>query len=241
MHERFAPGAYDFVIDPSGVTDRAGNPVGGDPIRRSFDVAQFDAHFTSPHTISESETMSSGEEVAAAVAGAAPTGLPVVCTMTFDTAGRTMMGLTPEAAAEFCQALTPTPAAIGANCGTGPAELVNAMNGLARMAAPGSVLVAKGNCGIPGYHDGQIRYDGTPELMAHYARLACDSGARIIGACCGSTPDHLRAITDALDGYQPKDAPDVAAIEANLGPLSSATIQTGRKLASSSRRTWSWP
>ncbi|MFQ5957868.1 MAG: betaine--homocysteine S-methyltransferase [Alphaproteobacteria bacterium] len=182
------------------------------------------------------ETMSSREEVAAAVAGAAATGLPIVCTMTFDTAGRTMMGVTPEEAAAFCRDLTPTPAAFGANCGNGPAELVNALVGLGRVGGPDDVLVAKSNCGVPDYVDGKIRYSGTPEIMAEYARMARDAGARIIGACCGSTPVHLRAMVDALAGYAPDGVPDVARIEAALGPVASAVKRGGEKRGTQRRR-----
>ncbi|MFQ5783361.1 MAG: betaine--homocysteine S-methyltransferase [Alphaproteobacteria bacterium] len=173
------------------------------------------------------ETMSSPEELAAAVAGAAPTGLPIVCTMTFDTAGRTMMGVTPEEAAAFCRGLDPAPIAYGANCGNGPAELVNAVVGLGRAAGPDDVLVAKGNCGIPDYVDGAIRYSGTPEIMARYAHMARDAGARIIGACCGSTPEHLGAMVAALEDYKPEPAPGVGEIEANLGPLASPAARRG--------------
>jgi 5-methyltetrahydrofolate--homocysteine methyltransferase len=175
------------------------------------------------------ETMSSREEVEAAVLGAGVTGLPIVCTLTFDTAGRTMMGMTPEDAAEFCQGLGVTPVAFGANCGNGPAELVNAMTRLASAARSDAVLVAKSNCGIPEYIDGQVRYNGTPEIMGRYARMARDAGARIIGGCCGSTPEHLRAIVAALDGYTPGEMPDVAAIEDRLGPLAAAAKPGGAK------------
>ncbi len=168
------------------------------------------------------ETMSSEEEVAAAAAGAATTGLPLVCTMTFYTVGCTMLGVTPAQAAAFCQGLTPAPIAYGANCGNGPAELVNVLTGLARVAGPDDVLVAKSNCGVPDYIDGKIEYDGTPEVMARYGRMARDSGARIIGACCGATPVHLRAIVEAIEGYAPKDAPDLDAIEDALGPVAAA-------------------
>ena len=168
------------------------------------------------------ETMSSEEEVAAAAAGVATTGLPVVCTMTFDTVGCTMMGVTPAQAAAFCQGLTPAPTAYGANCGNGPAELVHVLTGLARVAGPDDVLVAKSNCGVPDYIDGEIKYDGTPEVMARYGRMARDSGARIIGACCGATPLHLRAIVKAIEGYAPLDAPDLDSIEAALGPVAAA-------------------
>ena len=162
------------------------------------------------------ETMSAPEEVAAAVAGAARTGLPFVVTMTFDTNGRTMMGLTADGFAAFAQSLAPRPAAIGANCGVGPAELVDTILGITA-ADPDAVVIAKGNCGIPQYVDGQIVYDGTPEAMAAYARLARDAGARIVGGCCGSTAVHVKAIADALAGYAPGPRPDPARIAEVLG------------------------
>ncbi len=168
------------------------------------------------------ETMSSRDEVLAAVAGAAETGLPIVCTMTFDTAGRTMMGVTPEEAAAFCRGLDPAPAAYGANCGNGPAELINALIGIARVADEDDVLVAKGNCGVPDYVEGKICYSGTPEIMARYGRMALDAGARIVGACCGSTPVHLRAMAKAMASHVPGDRPDLDRIETELGPVSLA-------------------
>jgi 5-methyltetrahydrofolate--homocysteine methyltransferase len=165
------------------------------------------------------ETISSAEELAAAVAGAAPTGLPIVATMTFDTRGRTMMGLTCEAAMALRAGLPVRPVAFGANCGIGPAQLVESVLGLMRAAVPGDVIVAKGNCGLPHYHDGEIRYDGTPEIMADYACLARDAGARIIGGCCGTTPLHIKAMADALASRPEGPRPDVAMIEGALGPL----------------------
>lgn len=171
------------------------------------------------------ETMSSKEEYAAAVTGAARTGLPVVATMTFDTNGRTMMGVKPEDAAAFAGSLDPALTAYGCNCGVGPATLIDTVLGLNRAAKPDDVIVAKGNCGIPVYRDGDIVYTGTPDVMAAYARMARDAGARIIGGCCGTTDVHLKAIKDALDGYQPGAAPARDAIEAALGPVDQAKPQ----------------
>jgi methionine synthase I (cobalamin-dependent) len=165
------------------------------------------------------ETISSAEELAAAVAGAAQTGLPIVATMTFDTRGRTMMGLTCAAALRLRRELAVWPVAFGANCGVGPAQLVESVLGLMRAAEPGDVIVAKGNCGLPHYHDGEIRYDGTPEIMADYACLARDAGARIIGGCCGTTPLHIEAMAGALATRPEGPRPDLATIEAALGPL----------------------
>lgn len=163
------------------------------------------------------ETMSSAEEASAAVEGARNCGLPIVCTMTFDTNGRTMMGLTPEAAAAFYDSCQPPLAGCGANCGNGLGELIAAVAGIAGAASPERVLVAKGNCGVPEYVEGEIRYTGTPELMKTYARLARDAGARIIGGCCGSTPEHIAALVEALADHVPGPCPDLAGIEAALG------------------------
>ncbi|HEX5078316.1 MAG TPA: betaine--homocysteine S-methyltransferase [Geminicoccaceae bacterium] len=165
------------------------------------------------------ETISSAEELAAAVAGAAPTGLPIVATMTFDTRGRTRMGLTCAAAMALRADLAVRPVAFGANCGVGPAQLVESVLGLTRAGEPGDVIVAKGNCGLPHFHDGEIRYDGTPEIMADYACLARDAGARIIGGCCGTTATHVRAMAHALATRPEGGPPDLAAIERTLGPV----------------------
>ena len=173
------------------------------------------------------ETMSSVEELNAAVAGAATTGLPLAATMSFDTNGRTMMGVTPAQVARLVHGLTPRPAAYGGNCGTGPAELMAAIVNLRAAAEPGDVLIAKSNCGIPEYVEGEIVYSGTPELMADYARLALDAGVRIIGGCCGTTPEHIRVMRAALEGHRPGEAPDLDAIVARLGPVSSGAGQQG--------------
>ena len=165
------------------------------------------------------ETISSTEEYAAAVAGAAATGLPVIGTMTFDTNGRTMMGVTPEDAASFAGSLTPALHGYGCNCGVGPATLIDTVLGLRKTANDSDIIVAKGNCGIPEYVDGEIAYSGSPEIMATYARLARRAGARIIGGCCGTTAVHLKAIKDSLDGYTPEGPPTREEIETALGPV----------------------
>lgn len=177
------------------------------------------------------ETMSAKEEVRAAVAGAAETGLPIVCTMTFDTSGCTMMGMTPEEAVEFYHSLEPRPAAFGANCGTGLGDLVIATLGLARAARPADVIVAKSNCGVPEYVDGRIHFPVAPEGMRTYARLVRDAGARIIGGCCGSTAELVRVIVAALDGYEPEVPPDPAAVQARLGLASPAPRGDGKRRA----------
>jgi methionine synthase I (cobalamin-dependent) len=176
------------------------------------------------------ETMSSVEETEAAVAGARITGLPVVATLSFDTNGRTMMGITPSELAELHR--RNHLAACGSNCGTGPAELVACIVNLATASEPTAILVAKANCGIPQFVNGAIRFDGTPELMAEYACLSLDAGARIIGGCCGTTPDHLRVMRLALESHVRGTRPDLATIEARLGAISTgATAQLRGELS----------
>jgi len=142
------------------------------------------------------ETMSDLSEVIAAIEGAqdAAPGVPVIATMSFDTRGRTMMGVTPEQAAAAM--LEAGAAAVGGNCGNGPEELVPVIEKM-RAAFPDALLVAKGNVGQPQLVGMTAQYDTTPETMAEYARLFREVGADVIGACCGSTPPHLRAMAEA--------------------------------------------
>lgn len=145
------------------------------------------------------ETMSDLGEVKAAVEACkqvAPE-IPFVVTMTFDTNGNTMMGVTPEKAAEELSALGAI--AFGSNCGNGPDEMIVTLRRM-HAAKPEAILVSRANAGLPKMVDGVAVYDATPEVMAEYAREVREAGASIIGACCGSTPDHICAITEALKG-----------------------------------------
>ncbi len=170
------------------------------------------------------ETLSSPEELKAAALGAAGAGLPVTATLSFDTNGRTMMGTTPTAALELFRSTQPPLAAFGANCGVGAAELAATILGLTQAPRPGETIIAKGNCGVPSWHEGHIHYSGTPELMAEYARLVRDAGARIIGGCCGTSPSHIRAMRDALAEHRPGERPSVEGVVARLGALSDGTM-----------------
>jgi len=160
------------------------------------------------------ETMSAKEEVAAAAEAAKTTGLPVAATLTFDTARRSMMGVTPTEYAAF--ALEIGLDLMGSNCGIGPAELMDSTVEL-MSAEAGLPIIAKGNCGIPQYIDGEIHFHGSPELMAEYALYARDAGATVIGGCCGTTPEHLAAMVDALNSTPPRPL-DSESMTGALGP-----------------------
>jgi 5-methyltetrahydrofolate--homocysteine methyltransferase len=167
------------------------------------------------------ETMSSLAEAEWAMEGASQAGLPIVCTFSFDTNGRSMMGVTPAAMVAACHEHSHQPYACGSNCGVGASELVLAVRNMRQ--APGgdkAVIVAKANCGIPEYVDGAIHYNGTPELMARYACMAVDAGADIVGGCCGTSPTHIAAMRHALDAHTRGAAPSLEQIVAALGEVS---------------------
>jgi 5-methyltetrahydrofolate--homocysteine methyltransferase len=170
------------------------------------------------------ETMSSEEEYLAALEAGAAVGLPAVGTMSFDTNGRTMMGVTPSGLARLAHGCAHPPAAWGGNCGTGAPDLLIGLLSAEGEIGPGDVIVTKANCGIPEYVDGAIRYSGTRELMADYACLARDLGARIIGGCCGTTPAHVRAMREALESRPRGPRPTAEEITATLGPVTGATL-----------------
>ncbi|MEW5718273.1 MAG: homocysteine S-methyltransferase family protein [Chloroflexota bacterium] len=143
------------------------------------------------------ETMSDLEEVRAVFEGVRRVSkdIPILATMTFDTRGRTMMGVKPERAARAL--LDWGAVAIGGNCGNGPEEILAVIQKM-RAVAPNAILIAKSNAGKPEMVDGKTVFPATPEVMAQSARALRDAGARIIGGCCGTTPAHIRAMAEAV-------------------------------------------
>lgn len=172
------------------------------------------------------ETISAPEEYAAAAEAIGNIGAPWVGTMSFDTAGRTMMGVTSSGMVEMVKGLPYQPKAFGANCGTGASDLLRTILGMAS-ADPHLPLVAKGNAGIPKYVEGHIHYNGTPDLMADYAVLARDCGAAFIGGCCGTMPEHLAKMRHALESQPKGEKPALSVISDRLGAFSSENDGTG--------------
>lgn len=164
------------------------------------------------------ETMSAPEEIRAAAEAAIRIGLPYTYTGSFDTAGRTMMGLLPKDIHAVAEGLAENPLAVGANCGVGASDILASLLDMTE-AKPDATVIVKGNCGIPEFRGTEIHYSGTPELMADYVRLAIDGGAKIIGGCCGTSFAHLAAMRQALDTHEKADRPTVEAIVRRIGPL----------------------
>ncbi|MDX1612810.1 MAG: betaine--homocysteine S-methyltransferase [Candidatus Promineifilaceae bacterium] len=179
------------------------------------------------------ETMSDLEEIRAAVEGIrSATDLPVVTTMSFDTHGRTMMGVTPTQAAETLNQFDVV--ALGANCGLNLPDTEAAIAAM-HAALPNAVIVAKANAGIPHWEGSDLVYDGTPTIMAGYARRARALGARLIGACCGSTDEHIRQMADALQEAPPPSLESNGAPQTQDSPAETET--PSRRPRARSRRS----
>lgn len=168
------------------------------------------------------ETMSAPDEIRAAAEAAVKVGLPYTYTGSFDTAGKTMMGLEPKNIHGVAKDIGNGPLAVGANCGVGASDILASLLDMTEADSTATVIV-KGNCGIPEYRGAEIYYSGTPPLMAEYAKLARDAGAKIIGGCCGTSCGHLAAMRQAIDGYTPGPRPTIETIVDRIGPLRNKT------------------
>lgn len=169
------------------------------------------------------ETMSAREEILAAAEAAHAVGLEYIFTASFDTAGRTMMGIAPSELGVLADNLKSPPTAVGANCGVGATDLLFSVLDMTEngpTAEGGHIaVIAKANCGVPKVSGDEVIYTGTPELMGKYAKLAIDAGARIIGGCCGTSSGHLAAMRAAIDEHTKGDRPSLEAVVAATGEL----------------------
>lgn len=186
------------------------------------------------------ETMSAVDEIRAAAEAAVKVGLPYVYTGSFDTAGKTMMGIHPRDIHGIAKDIGDGPVAVGANCGVGASDILASLLDMTE-ADPDALVVVKGNCGIPEFRGTEIHYSGSPPLMADYARLAIDAGAKIIGGCCGTSCEHLVAIREAIDQHNgPSNSiekrPSVEEIIERIGPLRNKTADAGANVAPRERR-----
>jgi len=146
------------------------------------------------------ETMTDiGEMRVALIAASYNTSLPVIAHMTFEKDGRTMMGTDPATAVAILEGLQPL--AIGANCSGGARELLPIIEKIGEFSS--TFITVEPNAGLPRLVEGTTVFPDTPEEMAEYALRLRDAGANIIGGCCGTTPDHIKAIASAVKGLPP--------------------------------------
>lgn len=196
---REAAGADNCVAGSIGPTGEFLEPLGDLTFEEAADVfaEQAQALASGGTDVILMETFSDLQEALAALAGALRSGLPCLCTFAFDTGGRTMMGLDPvTAAVELSNAGA---SGVGANCGVGPRQTLDIAAQI-RNAVPG-IVIAQPNAGLPKIVQGRTTYDSTPEEMAEFAVKSAHLGVNIIGACCGSTPQHIRAMATAIESF----------------------------------------
>ena len=141
------------------------------------------------------ETFSDIKELQAALEGSMQTGLPIVATMSFDTVGKTMMGVSPNEFVSFMEKQHNV-FAYGANCGLGFDELLQTVGEMQN--AGGKNIVAKSNLGIPVFHNGLIKYNTTEKSLLDYAVKARNMGALFIGGCCGTEAKHIKKVKEIL-------------------------------------------
>lgn len=121
--------------------------------------------------------------------------VPVMVSMSFEEGGRTMMGVTPEEAAN--KLLDEGAFVVGANCSVGP-DVVERVVAAMKAARPDALLLAKPNAGKPQLIEGKVVYPVTPDEMASFALRMRDLGVAVIGGCCGTTPEHIAAMRAVL-------------------------------------------
>lgn len=183
------------------------------------------------------ETMSDLLEIRAAILAAREhSSLPVFATMTFAQDGRTFLGTDPETAAITLEALGVS--ALGVNCSLGPKELLPIVR---RMAAVTHVpILVQANAGLPRMEDGQTVYDVTPEAFAACAVEMAKMGVALFGGCCGTTPEHIRALRAALSSMRPvrRAAPDVCAVTSGQRTvfLTSGPVVIGERINPTGKR-----
>jgi methionine synthase I (cobalamin-dependent)/5,10-methylenetetrahydrofolate reductase len=180
------------------------------------------------------ETFSDLAEIKAAMRAASRVAseIPVVAHMTFNDDGKTLHGYKPE---EVAQVLTTMGAvAVGANCSVGPQPIMDVVERMLRV--PNVRLSIQPNAGLPQYHHGRFVYVCSPEYMADYARQFVQNGTHIVGGCCGTGPEHIRQIRDAVDGLRPSRPVSGVGIEASepdmveLDPASVVSAGNGESL-----------
>lgn len=193
---RTAAGPENFVAASIGPTGKFLEPLGDMAFEEAVDVFEEQARtqVDAGADVILMETFSDMAEIKAALAGALRTGVPCFCTMAFDTGGRTMMGVDPvTAAVELTDAGA---AGVGANCGLGPDGTLDIVCQIREITS--GIVIAQPNAGLPEIVNGQTVYNSSAKEMAAYAVRFAQMGINIIGGCCGTTPEHIRAMAQAI-------------------------------------------
>ncbi|HLA51577.1 MAG TPA: homocysteine S-methyltransferase family protein, partial [Thermodesulfobacteriota bacterium] len=196
QNAREAAGKEKFVAGGLGPTGRFLEPIGDLSFDEAVDIfsEQVNALKDGGVDLIIIETMMDIREMKAAIIAAKAPGLPVAATMTFDETMRTVLGTPPEVFAIVAEGLGAD--VIGANCSLGIEGIYKAVLAMSRVA--GLPLIAQPNAGIPYLKDGKTIFPASPSDMAEYVPKLLDAGVRVIGGCCGTTPEHIKAMAEKV-------------------------------------------
>jgi homocysteine S-methyltransferase len=173
------------------------------------------------------ETFGKVTDLQVALSVARKIGLPTIAQLAFNEGGFTGDGLSVEAAA--ARLTKESPAAIGANCGAGPRELLQVLERLA--AATNLPISAFPNSGFPEYVNGRHLYLATPDYFSALGQDMVNAGINLVGGCCGTGPDHIRALSERLAGKTPGARPKPAPTPISVLPTLPATKRPHHFLA----------
>lgn len=199
-------GAIHILADvgPTGLVMEPLGSAGFDEVKEHF-AEQIRALAAEEPDAILIETMTDIAEARCAVIAARDVcDLPVIVSLTFGQNGRAeLSGTSPEAAAVILEALGV--AAIGANCGLGPAQMLPIIREFAAFSA--LPILAQPNAGMPRIEDGETVFPGTADEMGEHAAMFVDAGASLVGSCCGSSPSFTGAVSDFAKGRPTREAP----------------------------------
>ncbi len=174
------------------------------------------------------ETFSDVSELGAAVkAVRGLSTLPIIAQMTVGTDGKTYYGTDPSVFGPALQAMGVD--VVGVNCSVGPHGVLEAIEKLARVVTV--PLSAQPNAGLPREVEDRKIYMASPEYMGTYAKRMVEAGARFVGGCCGTTPDHIKAIAGFAQSVSPRHATAVAAAPASAQPMEPVPLAERSRLA----------
>jgi 5-methyltetrahydrofolate--homocysteine methyltransferase len=197
---RDAVGENAYVAASIGPTGRFVEPVGDISFDRMAAIfrEQAEALIEAGADLITLETFLDIKEIRAAVIAIREisSAIPVIAMLTFDDKGRSVLGTPPEAAAITLEAAGAD--IIGSNCGLGVDGIYEILRTMRRVTS--LPLISQANAGLPILKEGKTIFPGTPQEMIAYHDRLLELGVRVIGGCCGTTPDHIRAIRDALTG-----------------------------------------
>lgn len=198
---REAVGDRRFVAGGLGPTGRFVEPVGDMPFEEALAIFSEQARALKEGgaDLIIIETMMDIKEMKAAIMGAKSTGLPVVATMTFDETMRTVLGTPPESFAVMAAALGAD--CIGANCSLGIEGIHKAVLAMSKVVS--IPLIAQPNAGLPMLRGTETVFPASPEEMAAFVPKLVEAGVRVLGGCCGTTPEHIKMMGDAFRGISP--------------------------------------